>query len=329
MAGTRTLWVTGASGFLGRHVARRFSDAGWSVAGLARGDWGATSCQRWGIETLVKANVEPASLELLAERASLPHCIFHAAGGSSVGRSIEDPLQDFSDSVVTTAAVLDFIRRNAPDATFVLPSSAAVYGSAPPGPIAETAPLVPVSPYGRHKRMAEELCAEASDRYGLSAIVIRYFSLYGPGLRKQLLWDIVRKSFSTATVELFGTGDETRDLLHCADAAALALRCVEGKDTAGLSVVNGGSGEALRVREIAERLVACLNRSTDIQFNNETRAGDPMHYQADTRRCAELGFAPCHGLHAGLAEYAAWACSHLSNAATSDMGTAGADLDKT
>ncbi len=310
-AGKQSVWVTGASGFLGRYVARCFADAGWTVAGLGRRGWDAEALRRWGIETWQESPVDTAALETLAGTAALPDCVFHAAGASSVGQSIDRPIEDFSNTVATTAAVLDFIQRNTPDAALVLPSSAAVYGAAPPGPISEDAPINPVSPYGRHKRMAEELCAEAVESFGLSAIVIRYFSLYGPGLRKQLLWDIVRKSLESETLDLFGTGDETRDLLHVADAAALALHCVEEQAGSGLSLVNGGSGTAICVREIAERLIACLNRPIEIRFNNETRAGDPMHYQADTRRSVAAGFVPRYDLDAGFAEYAAWATGQV------------------
>lgn len=302
----RLLWVTGASGFVGRYVARRFADAGWSVAGLGRRAWGAEERERWGVGAWIESDVDRVALDGLAAEAGLPHCVFHAAGGASVGRSIEAPHDDHEDSVSTTSCVLGYLRRHVPDAAFILPSSAAVYGAAPPGPIVEDAPLRPVSPYGRHKRMAEDLCEAASRESGLNITVIRYFSVYGPELRKQLLWDLAQKALLTdGPVELFGTGEETRDMLHAADAASLAL-CAAKQVGPGLTVINGGSGVATPVREIAETLVGCLGLQAALRFNGEAREGDPKHFQADIGRARALGFDPEHTLADGLAEYADW-----------------------
>src|SRR6202011_562447 len=103
-------------------------------------------------------------------------------------------------------------------------SSAAVYGAHGPGPIPETCPLLPVSPYGSHERYAEELCLLAARRYGLGCAIIRFFSLYGAGRRKQILWDIGRKLIDNPPgIQLFGSGEETRDFVYVEDAVELVL----------------------------------------------------------------------------------------------------------
>ena len=107
------------------------------------------------------------------------------------------------------AAVLEFSRLHAPDARIVLPSSAAVYGAVERTPIEEIDVLRPVTPYGAHKKIAEDLCASFGRYCGVKSAVVRLFSVYGPELRKQLLWDA---SWRVSRNEngFFGTGRELR-----------------------------------------------------------------------------------------------------------------------
>src|SRR5262249_35777614 len=151
--------------------------------------------------------------------------VVHAAGSGSVGSSFTAPLRDFERGVATTATLLDILRRVAPKAMVVIPSSAAVYGTQPEGKIAEDAPLAPISPYGAHKLAAELICRQAHFNFGQPVTVLRLFSLYGPGLRKQLLWDLAaRLRAQPARILLGGTGTETRDLLFIDDAVELIWR---------------------------------------------------------------------------------------------------------
>lgn len=299
----KRIWITGAAGFLGGHVAQVFHDAGWSVSGIdiaPRPSASAVPFAGW-----VQGSVDASALAGVAQ-GGLPDCVFHAAGSGSVGRSFEDPEQDFADAVTTTQTILGFIRDQAPTATFVLPSSAAIYGACPAEPLAEDRAPAPVSPYGRHKLMAEELCHEASRDDGLRTIVVRYFSLYGVGLRKQLLWDLASKAMAAdGGVELFGTGAETRDMLDVRDAARMVLSLVETAGD-GATLVNGGTGRALSVREIAQALLVALGLELELRFNGEDRQGDPKHYQADTRRAQALGVIPEVRFEDGVSAYARW-----------------------
>lgn len=299
-------WVTGARGFLGRHAARHLNGEGWRVVGIGHGEWKAEEFKAWGVADWRRADVDLAELRELAAVAGPPEVIFHAAGSASVGFSLEQPFADFRRTVTTTAAVLEAMRTAAPAALLIYPSSAAVYGAATKDSIPESSPIAPVSPYGVHKAMAEQLCMTQCEHFGLRCAIVRYFSVYGPGLRKQLLWDLVQKiDASPVAIELHGTGDETRDFLHVEDAARI-VSLVAGSAGNEPLVINGGSGVAVSVRDLANLVAAELGEKRDLRFSGQRRAGDPPHYRADIRRLAKLGFVPRWLLQAGVRDYLAW-----------------------
>jgi UDP-glucose 4-epimerase len=261
----------------------------------------------WGVDYWFESDITHEALKVLNYKGGRPDAIFHAAGGSSVGQSVVDPLRDFDRTVRTTAVFLDAVHKLASDTLMILPSSAAVYGIAGPGPINEQAPLAPVSPYGIHKCLTEQLVRGANQLFGLRYAIIRYFSVYGPGLQKQLLWDLAQKlSSSQKEIVLFGTGEETRDFFHVEDAALFALMVAEKMGERDPLIVNGGSGESVSVRYIAETLGSLLSPETAIRFNGIQRAGDPFHYQADIQLMDGFGFRPTWRLDKGMAGYVDW-----------------------
>ena len=116
----------------------------------------------------------------------LPSTVFHLAGGSSVGLSIAQPFEDFSRTVSSTARLLEWLRGAAPDCRLIVASSAAVYGAKYVGPIPENAAPAPMSPYGEHKLMMEQLCRSYAITFGLRSTVVRLFSVYGPQFAKAI-----------------------------------------------------------------------------------------------------------------------------------------------
>ncbi|NOT98961.1 MAG: NAD-dependent epimerase/dehydratase family protein, partial [Sideroxydans sp.] len=195
----KNVLITGAAGFIGRHIALEFAKQGWHVIGLGRGDW--VDSHESGLSAWHCSEV---TLDALVQYAGKPDVIVHCAGGASVGFSVEQPAVDFDLTVKTTSNVLEYIRLYTPATRLVYPSSAAVYGQVKTLPIIETAHLNPVSPYGVHKLMAESLCQLYAKEFGLSVAMVRLFSIYGNGLRKQLLWDACKK-LCQGKKEFFGT----------------------------------------------------------------------------------------------------------------------------
>ena len=295
--------VTGAHGFLGQNLARFLSRNGRTVVGVGHGSWPESRDN--GVARWVNGEVDRDNLDLLRADAGQPHAIFHLAGGSLVGPSFVAPLEDFRRSVESTAKLLDWIRDKSPATRLIFVSSAAVYGSGHTSAIGENAQLAPQSPYGFHKLMAEALCRSYATHFGLNVSIVRLFSVYGPGLRKQLLWDMcLRIDRGENPLQLGGTGEERRDWIHISDAVRLLTMAENAADTRP-SILNGGTGQATTVARFA-RMVTDAWGAAPAVFSGSSRPGDPVSLVAEVSAAAHLGFAPHQELADGVKETVAW-----------------------
>jgi UDP-glucose 4-epimerase len=295
--------VTGGYGFLGRAVARRFQQQGYRVLGIGHGRWAPEEAHAHGFSFWLDAGVTLSSLMTLREPLDL---IVHCGGNGSVGFSLTNPLEDFYKTVQGTADLLEFMRLTSSRALLVYPSSAAVYGSKPDRPIKESDSLAPISPYGVHKKVVEELLASYSQSYGIRVAVVRFFSIYGPGLTKQLLWDASMRlrAAKEEPAVFWGTGEETRDWINSEDAAALMF--VVSQTTEPFTMINGGSGRRVTVKDTLTLLNNALNTGSSFVFNQLVREGDPRFYHADMERARALNWTTKVSLESGIEIYSNW-----------------------
>jgi UDP-glucose 4-epimerase len=302
-----TVWITGANGFIGRYLARELANAGHAVHGIGHGALADFEKHRLGLQTWLNGEIDAPNLNTLAAAHGLPSKIFHLAGGSSVGLSIALPLEDFSRTVSSTARLLEWLRGAAPDCRLIAASSAAVYGAQYAGPIPENAAPAPMSPYGEHKLMMEQLCRSYAITFGLRSTVVRLFSVYGPQLRKQLLWDICsRLQQDEPTLVLGGSGAETRDWTDVRDVVRLLAKIGELPQQETCRVINGGSGRATSVAEIANMLVKNWTRDVPVRYSGAVRAGDPFSLLADDAGLRRLPFDWRISIEQGIVDYVKW-----------------------
>jgi len=295
--------VTGGYGFLGRAVARGFQQRGYRVVGIGHGRWAPEEAHAFGFSFWLDAGVTLSSLMTLREPLEL---IIHCGGNGSVGFSLTNPLEDFYKTVQTTANLLEFMRLTSSRALLIYPSSAAVYGSKPDRPIKETDSLAPISPYGVHKKIVEDLLASYSKSYGIRVAVVRFFSIYGPGLTKQLLWEASMRLRAAGEhpAVFWGTGEETRDWLNCEDAAALIFAVSQTAEP--FTTINGGSGRRVTVRDTLTLLNSALDTGSSFVFNQQVREGDPRFYHADIKRATALNWTTKVSLESGIQLYGNW-----------------------
>lgn len=290
--------ITGAFGFFGRNIAFQFKKSGFEVVGMGHGKWHSDEFRKWGIDQWFETTITIQALSNININFDI---IIHCAGSGSVGFSYDKPFEDFQKSVDSTLALLEYIRLQNPKCKFIYPSSPAVQGNIGDIPIEERMNALPISPYGFHKKIAEDLCLSYYKNFHISISVIRFFSIYGPGLQKQFLWDACQKIHQYDEVIFFGTGNETRDWIHVTDATSLILAVSKNFD--GYHVINGGSGAATKIKDVVFLLSECMNKNVKVSFNGQAKVGDPKYFLADTTKAFSIGWMPNIKIEDGIKEY--------------------------
>jgi UDP-glucose 4-epimerase len=293
--------VTGAHGFIGRNICRACASKGMHVIGIGHGFWPEAHFKRWGVRVWHELDV---NLSTLLAYADTPDVIIHCAGSGSVSFSLENPYQDYDRTVRTTLDVLEYIRTCCPNTQMIYPSSAGVYGNVTKTPIKEDLSSHPVSPYGFHKQISEQLCESYAKNYCINAKILRLFSVYGKELHKQLLWDACNK-ISQGDFSFFGTGNEIRDWVHVKDAAELIVKSIDHSFASG-EKVNCASGKGVTVREIIKFLMLSFSIETGPEFTGTERKGDPDIYVADISKATSWGWQPVINLQEGITDYVDW-----------------------
>lgn len=294
--------VTGVSGFIGRVAAEHLCAAGWSVCGVDRNppENAPGACLR----EYHRLHLEQESLAPVLA-GFRPDAVVHAAGQAAPGLSMQKPAADYLANAFVLARLLDAMREHSPRSRFVFLSSAAIYGNPAALPVSEAAEPRPISPYGFHKWQGEILCREYGDIYGLPWTALRIFSAYGPGLRRQVVYDACVKAMEEGKLVLRGTGEESRDFVHVRDIARAIELVATHPDAAG-RILNLASGAETSIRFLAERILCDLGLPASVAFAGVSESGSPVRWRADLSALRALGFAPQISLEEGIRQTVAW-----------------------
>jgi UDP-glucose 4-epimerase len=298
-----TILITGVSGFIGSHAAAAARATGWRTLGL---DMVAPPERtRALLDSFHTARLgEDALTNWLA--VSPPDYCFHCAGVASVPQSFAAPAEDFESGPRATFHLLEQLRRHAPQCRTVFLSSAAVYGNPERLPVDENQSIAPLSPYGWHKWLSEQVCRQAAQLFQTRVAVARIFSAYGPGLRKQVVWDLCEKFAAGGPVTLQGNGAESRDFIHVSDIIA-GLFTIAEKGDMNCGLYNLSAGVETPISVLAQTVRAGLELDGQaFGFSGTLPQGTPSRWRADITKLSELGFAPSVTLTDGIASVIRW-----------------------
>ena len=285
-SGPRIVLVTGGAGFIGSHLADALLERGFTVRvldNLRTGSRGNLNPRAEFVEADIR---EPAALEPAFVGVD---CVFHTAALPRVGLSIEQPAETHLVNVVGTLNVL-LAARAAGVRRVVYSGSSSVYGEQPRMPLSETMTPHPLSPYALQKLVGEQYVRMFHRLYGLGAICLRYFSVYGPrmdleGAYATVIGVFLRARREGRALEVRGDGGQTRDFTHVRDVVSANLAAMDCALDDG-SAINIGRGRALSVNRIAELVGGP-------RVNVAPRPGEPRDTLAGLARSREiLGWTP-------------------------------------
>lgn len=299
--------ITGSLGFIGSHLCNYFLRKGFDVTGwdvVDINDLNGTKIS-WKQEKINLLNVNDVQTRIVKLN---PEIVLHCAGAADVGKSVADPNMDFERNVCITHNLMFAMHKaGLKNSRFVILSSAAVYGNPVSLPIKETAKLNPLSPYALHKVMCEDICKYFHSIDAIDTKIVRIFSAYGIGLRKQIFWDMSTKYKDTGKLCMFGTGNETRDYINIEDLIN-ALYLIATKAPKSELIYNVASGDETTIRKVTEYFANSVNLDhSKISFNGAVKEGNPINWRADISKLIELGYKPSISLSDGIAQYAEWA----------------------
>jgi UDP-glucose 4-epimerase len=304
-------FVTGVAGFIGSTLAERLLDDGADVVGIdCFTDYYARPVKERNLSSALKhprfhfveAAIQNADLAaLLKDRTH----VFHLAAQAGVRKSWGRDFAIYTvNNIEATQVLLEACAGLALE-RFVYASSSSVYGDHVPMPMREDALPQPVSPYGVSKLAAEQLCYLYFANYGVPAVSLRYFTVYGPRQRPDMgFHKFLRATMRGEPISVYGDGEQTRDFTFVADAVqaniAAATRGIPGR------VYNIGGGSRVSVNEVLDIIGRVAGRRPLVTVD-PAQKGDMRHTYADTSLAKmDLGFAATVGLEEGLAAEYQW-----------------------
>ena len=297
---SKRVLVTGAGGFIGRHVLSKLCDAGWEVhAVYSHGHSYAAGNEKTAHHAVNL--LLPGAAESLC-KAVRPQCLLHLAWCAKPGGYWISP--ENLSWVRATVELLEAFQHYGGEQA-VLVGSCAEYDWSGEGVCREYETLVkPATPYGRCKNTTRELAELFSELHNMPVAWARIFHVYGPYEASGRLVPAVIGALLKGESARCSHGEQLRDLLHVADVAAALVQLVH-VDAQG--IFNIGSGQSTRLREVIEYLAKQLGAEHLLQFGVvPVAANDPPLLIADNQRLLATGWQPRFDLYSGLDDALAW-----------------------
>jgi len=289
LAGERIL-LTGGAGFIGRSVVPALLAEGASVVVADRSPYPLD-----GVTSVVGDLRDPA----VRDAAVAPDLtgVVHLAAMTSVLGSLADPALVHDVNVTATAGLLELARVRGVR-RFLMASTNAVVGDVGTGTIHEDLPLRPLTPYGATKAAAEMLLSGYAGGYAMTTCALRFTNVYGPGMahKDSMVPRIMRAVRADQPVQVYGTGDQRRDLVHVADVVAGLLVAWRAEHLGPLII---GAGRSVSVLDLIAAAGEVVGRPVRVE-HVDAKPGEMPAVIVSIERARALGYAPSVGLRDGL-----------------------------
>ncbi|MFW6202089.1 MAG: NAD-dependent epimerase/dehydratase family protein [Gemmatimonadota bacterium] len=304
---TRRVLVTGGAGFIGSHVAAAYLERGdrvWVVDDLSSGRKRNVPPEA----EFVMTSIGDAALDRLFAETGGFDIVNHHAAQIDVRKSVADPREDARVNVDGLLNLLECCRRHGAGRVIFVSSGGVVYGEPEERPTPETAPKMPLSPYGVTKLAAEYYLQYYQRVHGMEHATLRYGNVYGPKQDPHGEAGVVaifsNRLAAGEPLTIYGDGEQTRDYVYVGDVVEANLLLSEASlpaaETLDDRAYNVGTGYGATVNELAELLMDAAGRRVEIE-RAAPRPGELRHSCLDAGRLESLGWSPAVTLGEGLA----------------------------
>ncbi len=289
--------VTGASGFIGRVLVAKLADMGLEVVAVGRSPFPKDGACKYKSIDITESN----ALEGLLDNNTT---IFHLAAHTSIAGSVHDPRNDFKNTLCSLFEVLESARKY--DSKVIFPSTASIFDPSNDLPVSEKCYVKPSSPYGAAKAAGEAYCSAYSRCYSLDVRIARMFSVYGVGMKRFAIYDMVRKIENNhEEMSVLGDGNQIRDYLYIDDVVdGLITIAVDGEPGEDYNLA---SGIPVKISDLAKTIAGIMGYpDIKIVTTGETFPGDVSGCHGDISKIKKLGFKPKVSLNDGLKKTIKW-----------------------
>ena len=308
------VFVTGAAGFIGSHVAEALLARGDRVYGLDNFD--PFYDRRIKEHNLAKLSAHPSFSFLegdIRDASALarwgegipPDALIHLAAKAGVRPSLADPAGYADVNVHGTIRTLEWARdRRVPKVLFA--SSSSVYGGNTKVPFSEDDFVDhPVSPYAATKKAGELLCHTYSHLYGMSIAALRFFTVYGPRQRPEMaIHKFTRGILAGDEIDLYGDGSSRRDYTYIEDIVSGVLGALTAPP--GYRVYNLGESSTISLSELVA-LIEKVSGMPALRRFQPPQPGDvPVTYADISRARKEIGYVPRTPIGRGVSLFVDW-----------------------
>jgi nucleoside-diphosphate-sugar epimerase len=301
--------ITGGAGFIGSNIARKVVSEGGEVVVLDNFSTGFES----NLEdikkdiTLIRGDIcDMPTVRKAAEGADF---VLHHAAVVSVVRSIDDPARTSQVNIGGTLNCL-LAARDAGAKRFIFAGSSSAYGDNPTLPKQEDMKPEPLSPYAVSKLTGEMYVRVFNNVYGLEAVTLRYFNIFGPYQDPNSPYAAVIPIFITRLAHgeapvVYGDGEQSRDFTYIDNAVRANLLAVEAEGAPG-KVFNVACGQRFTLNDLLDKLKSLVGNHVEARYE-DARPGDVKHSLGDISRARKiLGYEPAVKFEDGLKKTVDW-----------------------
>ena len=269
----RNILITGINGFVGLNIYNSLKND-YKLYGIGHGK------KSDKFKTLIKYTNKSIKKSILLRYFANIDTVIHCAGSGLVGLS--DNKKIFLRDINSTKNILKFASDNKKKINIIFISSISVYGNEYKKKISEKEEIFPISNYAKCKKESEKICKKYSDKFNIGVKILRVTSLYGMGLKKQVIFDAIIKILRNEN-RFHGTGNEIRDFLHIDDFTDLIKKILR-KKFKNYEVLNCGSGKDYKIKDVIQKIKKINKLKKKVVFTKKYIKSNPKYLAANINK---------------------------------------------